>query len=270
LLILVAAFVVAAGVTLLVLAQPGQTQEESPEEADLVVTKTDSPDPVKVGGTVTYLVTITNNGPDTASNISLTDDLPDSLVFFGPQAPNFIEGPTDRTSGGYGGDGTRDLDIVITFLDAGETLVLEVVGTLTEPGCARNTVGVDSDAPDPDSTYNSAATTTTVGPVECSDPDTPPPPPPSPDADSDSVRDSEDNCPNVANPNQEDADRDGAGDACDQMPKNKNKSVKGGGKGRSVPDSTETSPQLSPPPPIEQGAGQESEAGEMEQTTHVT
>lgn len=35
------------------------------------------------------------------------------------------------------------------------------------------------------------------------------------DSDSDSVCDSDDNCPNVANPDQEDADRDGEGDACE-------------------------------------------------------
>lgn len=35
------------------------------------------------------------------------------------------------------------------------------------------------------------------------------------DSDGDGVRDSEDNCPNVANPDQSDLDDDGAGDACD-------------------------------------------------------
>lgn len=38
-----------------------------------------------------------------------------------------------------------------------------------------------------------------------------------PDGDSDGVPDSEDNCPAVANPNQEDADQDGTGDACETV-----------------------------------------------------
>jgi hypothetical protein len=39
-----------------------------------------------------------------------------------------------------------------------------------------------------------------------------------PDGDGDGVADSQDNCPNIANPNQSDADGDGLGDACDNCP----------------------------------------------------
>jgi len=40
--------------------------------------------------------------------------------------------------------------------------------------------------------------------------------PPNVDRDNDNHRDAEDNCPNAANPDQSDFDRDGAGDACDE------------------------------------------------------
>jgi uncharacterized repeat protein (TIGR01451 family) len=47
--------------------------------ADLAVTNSDSPDPVSVGGRITYTVTVTNNGPDPASSVSLTDQLDRSV-----------------------------------------------------------------------------------------------------------------------------------------------------------------------------------------------
>lgn len=50
-------------------------------------------------------------------------------------------------------------------------------------------------------------------PVEKPKPIEPPPPPP--DRDEDGIPDARDNCPDVANPNQQDIDRDGIGTACE-------------------------------------------------------
>jgi uncharacterized repeat protein (TIGR01451 family) len=50
-------------------------------ETDIVVTKTDTADPVKVGEVFQYVITVTNNGPDTAENVTLTDTLPAALEF---------------------------------------------------------------------------------------------------------------------------------------------------------------------------------------------
>ncbi|MBK5258594.1 MAG: ExeM/NucH family extracellular endonuclease [Thermoanaerobaculia bacterium] len=49
--------------------------------ADLVVTKTDSPDPVSAGNNLTYTITVTNNGPDAASSASWSDALPAGTTF---------------------------------------------------------------------------------------------------------------------------------------------------------------------------------------------
>src|SRR4051794_28000323 len=44
--------------------------------ADLSLTKTDSPDPVTVGGTLTYTIGVANAGPDDASAVKVVDTLP--------------------------------------------------------------------------------------------------------------------------------------------------------------------------------------------------
>jgi M6 family metalloprotease-like protein/uncharacterized repeat protein (TIGR01451 family) len=49
--------------------------------ADLALTKVDSPDPVAVASPLTYTITVTNNGPNTATGVTLTDTLPENVSF---------------------------------------------------------------------------------------------------------------------------------------------------------------------------------------------
>jgi uncharacterized repeat protein (TIGR01451 family) len=49
--------------------------------ADLSLTKTDSPDPVAAGGALTYTIKVANAGPDTATGVVVTDDLPKDVSF---------------------------------------------------------------------------------------------------------------------------------------------------------------------------------------------
>ncbi len=49
--------------------------------ADLSVRISDSPDPLKVGGNLAYLVTVRNGGPGQATDVVMTDTLPDSVLF---------------------------------------------------------------------------------------------------------------------------------------------------------------------------------------------
>src|SRR6185295_9210363 len=48
--------------------------------ADLSVTLTDAPDPVVVGGTISYTARITNGGPNVARDVTFTDTLPVGLT----------------------------------------------------------------------------------------------------------------------------------------------------------------------------------------------
>lgn len=49
--------------------------------ANLKITKTDSPDPVNVGATLTYTITVENLGPDAATGVTVTDSLPKGVDF---------------------------------------------------------------------------------------------------------------------------------------------------------------------------------------------
>src|SRR6187551_2183192 len=49
--------------------------------SDLRITKTDNPDPVNVGSTLTYTILVQNLGPDTATGVTVTDQLPKGVDF---------------------------------------------------------------------------------------------------------------------------------------------------------------------------------------------
>src|SRR5690242_14760632 len=49
--------------------------------ADLAVDKADSPDPVATNGALTYTITVSNFGPDTATNVVVTDKLAGGLTY---------------------------------------------------------------------------------------------------------------------------------------------------------------------------------------------
>jgi len=49
--------------------------------ADVGIVKTDSPDPVGVGQFITYRLTVTNNGPAVATNVTVSDPLPGTVTF---------------------------------------------------------------------------------------------------------------------------------------------------------------------------------------------
>ena len=44
------------------------------------VSKSDSPDPVSAGGQLTYTIDVFNDGPGQATNVQVSDDLPDDVT----------------------------------------------------------------------------------------------------------------------------------------------------------------------------------------------
>src|SRR6476661_2495911 len=54
--------------------------------SDLSLTKADSPDPVFAGAPITYSIAVANAGPDAATNVVVTDNLPKGTGFVSAQS----------------------------------------------------------------------------------------------------------------------------------------------------------------------------------------
>ncbi|MCP4658216.1 MAG: DUF11 domain-containing protein [bacterium] len=65
--------------------------------ADLSLTKGDSPDPVDAGATVTYLLSVANAGPSTATGLALTDTLPAGVAFVSASGTGWTCGEASGT-----------------------------------------------------------------------------------------------------------------------------------------------------------------------------
>jgi uncharacterized repeat protein (TIGR01451 family) len=128
----------------------------SPTGADLDVTQTDTPDPVSAGFNVSYQLSITNSGPEDASDVQLVDVLPDSTTLFETI-------PSQGTCTPDAGSVACDLG----GIPAGQGATVKVVVTTppgTEPTTITNQATVSSPEPDPQPGNNSSSESTSVQP----------------------------------------------------------------------------------------------------------
>jgi uncharacterized repeat protein (TIGR01451 family) len=72
------------------------TARETPQQADLALAKTASDRTPNVGDTITYIVTLGNSGPDSATNVEVRDELPTGLTFV---SATTSQGAYDHTTG---------------------------------------------------------------------------------------------------------------------------------------------------------------------------
>lgn len=125
-----------------------------PSEADLNITKTDSPDPVTlVGNNVTYTITVTNNGPGSATGVTVTDTL-NSLTYV-----------SALTSQGTCSGTTTVICTIGTLTNGASATITLIAGTNPPAGMISNTAYVTLNETDPNMANNSATATTNVGDV---------------------------------------------------------------------------------------------------------
>jgi uncharacterized repeat protein (TIGR01451 family) len=128
-------------------SNPGST----PPPVGLAISSSDAPDPVTVGGNLTYTITVSNSSAFAANNVVVADTLPVGV--------NFVS----ATPGQGSCAGTTSLSCSVGTLNGFGNVVITIVVTPTAEGMVNNTAIVTSSSFDPDLTNNSATSITTVG-----------------------------------------------------------------------------------------------------------
>ena len=121
--------------------------------ADLSVAKTDSPDPVKVGAQLTYTITVSNAGPDTANGVQVVDDLDSQVDFVSATAS---QGSCDQQG--------KKVTCELGALAIDETASVTIKVTPKKEGQVSNTATVTTTDTDSNSANDTATETTTVVP----------------------------------------------------------------------------------------------------------
>ena len=121
--------------------------------ADLAVSKSDERDPSLVDLELTYTLVVTNDGPDAATDVVLTDTLPPEVSFASVTS-------TQGSCGESGGTVTCDLGTLAN----GASSAVDITVLPGSPGTLQNTASVSTASSfDPDDTNNTAVETTVVG-----------------------------------------------------------------------------------------------------------
>ncbi len=173
---------------------------------DFSIRKTASANEVAVGENVTFTLTVSNTttGDSSAGSARVTDQLPAGLQIVSFRVVQQPSVSNPFTCGNTGNTVTCDSPGFGSHFGGTDTATIEIVAQKTGSGNVTNTATISANDGgfDTNLANNTSSVTVTERII---------------DADSDGVRDTTDNCPNNANPDQADKDGDGLGDACDTI-----------------------------------------------------
>jgi uncharacterized delta-60 repeat protein/uncharacterized repeat protein (TIGR01451 family) len=119
--------------------------------ADLSITKTGPAGRVPTGRNMTYTLTVTNHGPDSASGVTVTDQLPSSVTFVS----------TTATQGSCG-ESNGTVFCTLGEMLSGAIVTIEIVVRPTTAGMITNSASVASPTPDSNQGNNSDSEDTSV------------------------------------------------------------------------------------------------------------
>jgi uncharacterized repeat protein (TIGR01451 family) len=132
------------------------TTTEVDPSSDVSIDITGAPDPVAAGQNLVYTITVTNNGPNPATGVSVVDVLPASL--------NFVSSlPSQGASSEVGGVVTTAFGSLA--VGASATVSITVQATVGSVGVITNSASVSSTTIDPISNNDSASVDVTVAPA---------------------------------------------------------------------------------------------------------
>ncbi len=124
--------------------------ETGSQLADLTLTMVESSEPVEQGTPLTYTLTVTNNGPDPATGVTVTDTV----------SPRFL---VESVSGSQGTCQGAPVVCQLGTLNPGSQATITLTGTpLAVPWTLTNRASVLSELPDPTIANNSIKLTTEV------------------------------------------------------------------------------------------------------------
>jgi uncharacterized repeat protein (TIGR01451 family) len=121
--------------------------------SDLKITKTAAPTPIVSGNSLTYTLWVTNMGPATSTNVTVTDVLPPGLTLTS----------ATPSQGDCSGAPTVTCNLGTLGVNASSSILISVnVNSTSTTGTITNTASVTGSESDPITANNSATATTTV------------------------------------------------------------------------------------------------------------
>jgi uncharacterized repeat protein (TIGR01451 family) len=119
--------------------------------ADVAILKTGSPNPVTQGTLLNYTLTAGNNGPASATNVTVQDMLPSTVIY---QASTSTQGSCSEAGG--------TVTCLLGTLANGASATIHVITIPEQAGTITNTATIIADQTDPNPNNNSASQTETV------------------------------------------------------------------------------------------------------------